>query len=54
MKRRMLLICIAALLLAGVWTPAGVFADADHPISMTILIDPDVIKLIIAFFPVLN
>ena len=41
MKRRMLLICIAALLLAGVWTPAGVFADADHPISMTILIDPD-------------
>ena len=41
MKRRLILICIAVLLLAGVWTPAGVAADADHPIVMTILCDPD-------------
>ncbi len=41
MKRRLILICIAVLLLAGVWTPTGVAADADHPIVMTILCDPD-------------
>ena len=41
MKRRLIFICIAVLLLAGVWTPAGVAADTDHPIVMTILCDPD-------------
>ncbi len=41
MKKRLLLICIAVLLLAGVVPPAGVFADAGHPISMTIQIETD-------------
>ena len=41
MRRKLLLICISILLFAGVWIPAGVFADADHPITMTIQCDPD-------------
>lgn len=41
MKRRLILICIAILLLAGVQPVAGVFADADHPITMFIQIEPD-------------
>ncbi len=41
MKRRLILICIAFLLLAGVRPIAGVFADADHPITMFIQIEND-------------
>ena len=36
MKRRLLLICIAILLFAGVIPTAGVFADTDHPIILSI------------------
>ncbi|MBR0508267.1 MAG: hypothetical protein IJJ86_06620, partial [Clostridia bacterium] len=41
MNRRIVsFICIAILLLAGLLKPAGVVADADHPITMTIVCDP--------------
>ena len=40
MKRILLLICITAVLLAGLMLPAGVFADGDHPIKLTITCDP--------------
>ncbi len=40
MKRILLLICTAAILLTGILLPAGVVADGDHPITMTITCDP--------------
>ena len=40
MKRILLLICTAAILLTGILVPAGVFADGDHPIKLTITCDP--------------
>jgi hypothetical protein len=40
MKRILLLICTAAILLTGILLPTGVFADGDHPITLTITCDP--------------
>ncbi len=41
MKRRIaILICILALLLAGTIVPAGGFADGEHPITLSITVDP--------------
>ena len=40
MKRILILMCIAALLLAGWILPAGGFADGAHPITFTVVCDP--------------
>ena len=41
MRRKLLLICIAILLLAGVTPFAGSFADGDHPIVLLIQCETD-------------